>query len=84
MFYGVCRIGSLKKNEMFKSLIIGIVFIIAMGVFWLLVQVLWKHVFRDEYKEDDVLAGRRNCSNCGCTSVCERKEEGLKNLEQNK
>jgi len=61
---------------MVKSLIIGIGFIVTIAVAWVLVQTLWKKVFREEYDQDDVLAGRRNCSNCGCTTVCKRKEEG--------
>ncbi|RED50578.1 hypothetical protein [Seonamhaeicola aphaedonensis] len=65
---------------MFKSLTIGIGFIVAIAILWMLVQTLWKKVFKDEYHEDDVLAGRRSCSNCGCTTVCERKEKGNINL----
>lgn len=61
---------------MVKSLVIGIGFIVTIAVAWVLVQTLWKKVFREEYVEDDVLAGRRNCSNCGCTAICERKEDG--------
>ena len=61
---------------MFKSLIIGIGFIVTIAVAWVFVQTLWKKVFREEYADDDVLAGRRNCSNCGCTKVCERKTNG--------
>ncbi|TWO32256.1 hypothetical protein E1J38_010570 [Seonamhaeicola sediminis] len=59
---------------MFKTLIIGISFIVTIAILWMLVQTLWKKVFKDEYYEDDVLAGRRSCSNCGCTTVCERKK----------
>ncbi|MFL1013095.1 hypothetical protein [Flavisericum labens] len=59
---------------MIKSLIIGIGFIVTIALAWALVQTLWKKVFQEEYNDDDVLAGRRNCSNCGCTTFCERKE----------
>lgn len=65
---------------MFKSLIIGIGFIVTIAIAWMFVQTLWKKVFKDEYYEDDVLAGRRSCSNCGCTTVCERKKKGNINL----
>jgi hypothetical protein len=60
---------------MVKSFIIGIGFIVTIAVAWVIVQILWKNNFREEYADDDVLAGRRNCSNCGCTTVCKRKEE---------
>lgn len=65
-----------KKENMFQSLIIGIGSIVVLVLLWTLVQTQWKNVFREEYLEDDVLAGRRSCSNCGCTSsVCERQKE---------
>ena len=60
---------------MVKSFIIGIGFIVTIAVAWLFVQILWKSNFSEEYADDDVLAGRRNCSNCGCTTVCKRKEK---------
>lgn len=66
---------------MLKSLIIGIGFIVATAILWVVVQILWKKVFKDEYKEEDVLEGRRNCSNCGCTNICKRKEEANLNPE---
>ena len=59
---------------MFKSLIIGIGVTVTIVLVWALVQTLWKKTFREEYLEDDVLAGRRSCSNCGCTGICERKD----------
>ncbi|RIV30398.1 hypothetical protein D2V08_14960 [Flagellimonas lutimaris] len=61
---------------MIKSLIIGIGLTVTIVLAWALVQTLWKNVFREEYSEDDVLAGRRSCSNCGCTGFCERKDGG--------
>lgn len=63
---------------MFQSLIVGIGSIVVLVLLWTLVQTQWKNVFREEYLEDDVLVGRKSCSNCGCTSTsaCEsRKEE---------
>ena len=62
---------------MIDSLIIGIGFIVTLAVSWALIQTLWKKVFREEYTDDDVLAGRRSCSNCGCTSVCKNKEGAI-------
>lgn len=60
---------------MIQSLIIGIGLTLALVLVWTLVQTFWKKAFREEYLDDDVLAGRRSCSSCGCTSICERKEE---------
>lgn len=60
---------------MLQSLIIAVGLTVVMVLAWLLVQLLWKRVFSEEYREDDVLAGRRSCANCGCTGICERKQE---------
>ena len=57
---------------MFGSLIIGIAGIVIMMVIWLLVQSWWGETFADNLSDDDVLAGRTKCSNCGCTTVCEK------------
>lgn len=57
---------------MIKSLIIGIGFIVIIALAWAFIQILWKKVFIEEYIEEDVLEGRRNCSNCGCTTVCKK------------
>lgn len=62
---------------MFQSLVIGMGSIIVLVLLWTLIQTQWRNVFREEYTEEDVLAGRRSCSNCGCTSSssCERNKE---------
>ncbi|MGB5170603.1 MAG: hypothetical protein WBN69_04150 [Eudoraea sp.] len=60
---------------MINSLMIGIGLTLFLVLLWTVVQALWKKAFREEYIEDDVLAGRRSCSNCGCTAVCKRKGE---------
>lgn len=41
---------------------------------WTLVQIYWKKTFAANISDEDVLAERRSCSNCGCTTVCTRKE----------
>ncbi len=46
---------------------------------WVGVQFLWGKVFREEYAEEDVLAGRRSCANCGCSGVCDRKVSQAEN-----
>lgn len=62
---------------MIQSLLIAIGFMVAIVLAWTLVQHLWRDTFREEYTQEDVLAGRRSCANCGCTGICER-EEGSK------
>lgn len=39
-------------------------------VLWFLVQNIWRRVFADYLEEEDVLAQRRSCGNCGCTKAC--------------
>ncbi len=60
---------------MIQSLIIGIGLTLALVLVWTFVQYQWKNTFREEYLDDDVLADRRSCSNCGCNAICERKKE---------
>jgi len=62
---------------MIKSLIIAIVSIIALMLGWLLIQILWKRTFSDYILDDDVLAERRSCKNCGCTEACENKKQAV-------
>lgn len=58
---------------MLESLIIGIVGIVSLSIGWVLVQSFWRKEFADHITDDDVLAGRNSCANCGCTSICEKK-----------
>jgi len=60
---------------MIQSLMVGIGLTVALVLVWALVQAHWKNAFHEEYSGDDVLAGRRSCSNCGCTTICERKKD---------
>ena len=60
---------------MIQSLIIGLGLIITIVLLWTFIQTQWRDTFQEEYFEDDVLAGRRSCSNCGCTTVCANKEK---------
>jgi hypothetical protein len=57
-----------------QSLLIGMGLTLGLALVWTWVQTRWKDMFREEYSDDDALAGRRSCSNCGCTNVCERKK----------
>ncbi|MBK9254225.1 MAG: hypothetical protein IPM42_01925 [Saprospiraceae bacterium] len=62
---------------MIKSLIIAMVGITALMTVWLLIQSLWRKTFHDYITDDDVLAERRSCNNCGCTTACSNKKENL-------
>jgi hypothetical protein len=44
---------------------------IALLLGWTLVQAGWRRAFPDALTDDeDVLAGRRSCGNCGCSGTC--------------
>ena len=61
--------------------IIAIGVIIGIMLLWVAVQTLWRNSFRDFINDEDVLAERRSCSNCGCTTLCQRKLDELKAQE---
>jgi hypothetical protein len=64
---------------MIKSLIIAITSITLLIMVWVTVQTFWKKTFQDYISDEDVLAERRSCKNCGCTEACENKRELLNN-----
>jgi hypothetical protein len=59
--------------ETFMTYIIGIGAIVAMMLAWVLVQSHWRETFSENISDEDVLAERRSCGNCGCTKVCKKK-----------
>ena len=58
---------------MIKSLLTAIVFLVGLVLAWVAVQGMWRKVFAGYVTDDDVLAERRSCGNCGCTTACENK-----------
>ncbi len=62
---------------MFESLLIGVGGIVSLMIVWVIVQSLWRKIFADQISDDDVLAGRTSCSNCGCTTVCKNEQKQL-------
>jgi hypothetical protein len=62
---------------MIKSLMIGAGGIVCLMLMWVTIQFWWRKMFSDHLSDDDVLAGRTSCSNCGCTKVCERKNQPI-------
>ncbi|MDH3711575.1 MAG: hypothetical protein OER04_16910 [Cyclobacteriaceae bacterium] len=60
---------------MITSYIIGLSGMIVLMLFWWVVQRQWKRSFSDQITDEDVLAGRSDCANCGCSTYCEKKEK---------
>lgn len=61
---------------MTSSLIIGLVGVVALMVYWLLIQTVWRQMFADQITDEDVLAERRSCGDCGCGGgVCKLNKD---------
>jgi hypothetical protein len=52
---------------MLSTIGIAVGSVVAMMLFWALIQAIWRHTFKDYITDEDVLADRRSCSNCGCS-----------------
>ncbi len=59
---------------MIYSYLIGIAVIVLIMLAWVWIQARWRETFADEITEEDVLAERRSCGNCGCGTVCKLKD----------
>ncbi len=59
---------------MITTYFIGIAGMITLMVLWVVVQRIWGKMFSDRFPDEDVLAGRSGCGNCGCTTTCKNKE----------
>jgi len=55
-------------------MIITIIWIVGLMVGWVIIQSFWKKTFIHYMKDDDVMADRISCSNCGCTTACKNNE----------
>ncbi|MBT8189264.1 MAG: hypothetical protein HKN67_12945 [Saprospiraceae bacterium] len=42
-------------------------------ILWAGVQSLWRKSFSDYIEDEDVLAARRSCGNCGCHGICKNE-----------
>jgi len=58
-----------------ETYIIGICGVVFLMVGWITIQAWWGKTFPDHVIDDDPMAGRTKCSNCGCTTVCENKSQ---------
>jgi hypothetical protein len=59
---------------MMNSVIIAIGGILGIMIVWIAVQALWRKVFAEYISDEDVMAGRTSCGNCGCTTACTKQE----------
>lgn len=64
---------------MLQTFLTGIGGIVGLMLVWLIVQTLWGRTFAEYLSDEDVLADRRSCGNCGCATACRRREEAETN-----
>ncbi len=62
---------------MINTLFTAIFGIVGLMVLWMLVQAAWRRAFTDYINDEDVLAQRRSCGNCGCSTACQRPVSNL-------
>lgn len=55
--------------------VIAIGGIVGLMLAWVWVQSVWRKTFSENISDEDVLADRRSCGNCGCTKVCKKEKE---------
>lgn len=54
--------------------VIAIGGIVGLMLAWVWVQSAWRKTFSENISDEDVLAERRSCGNCGCTKVCKNEK----------
>lgn len=68
-------------EERIVTTIIAVAGVVTLMVTWVWVQVYWKQTFSDQISDEDVLAGRNSCGDCGCGTACSKQ---LLNKEKTK
>lgn len=58
---------------MFKTYLLTVLAIPILMMLWLAVQTGWRKLFREFLEDEDVLAGRKGCSDCSCLGACQSK-----------
>lgn len=54
--------------------LISISITILLMVAWVFIQAKWKQTFINEVTDEDALAGRSDCGNCGCGGTCPNRK----------
>ena len=62
---------------MIGSYITAVIGSVSLMVGWVAIQSIWKKTFSDHVTDEDAMAERTKCTNCGCTSACENKKRQL-------
>lgn len=59
---------------MIQSLLIGIGGVVGLMLLWTVVQTFWGQTFSEHLTDEDVMATRSTCGNCGCATACAIKK----------
>lgn len=57
---------------MLEKYFIALLILLVILVGWIVVQSLWREVFKDSLNDDDVLKHRSTCGSCSCGTVCKK------------
>ncbi|OHX64359.1 hypothetical protein NH26_22465 [Flammeovirga pacifica] len=55
--------------------ILPIIIVVCIVLLWMIVQMGWSKVFKDQHQYDDALAGRSKCTGCKCKVVCKKDKQ---------
>ncbi len=58
--------------ERFLTYIVAFFGIVILMIIWVLIQGIWKKTFQENIVDEDALADRSTCGNCGCGTVCRK------------
>lgn len=53
---------------------IAILIITGLMILWIFIQFLWKNIFLGSEAQEDALASRSDCGNCGRSTTCSKKQ----------
>jgi hypothetical protein len=67
-----------------KSYLLAVVLLPLLLLSWVAVQSAWLRLFYPNDADNDALAGRSDCGQCGCATPCDRRENERKQTRGNK
>lgn len=61
--------------EVLFNILKASVIVISLIILWWGVQTAWRRIFMEHVQDEnlDVMADRRSCGNCGCTTICDKR-----------
>ena len=69
---------------MLNTIIISLIIVLGLMITWYFIQNLWRQTFADEISDEDVLAERNSCGNCGCQTTCQLETQEYETIDYEK